>query len=61
MKPIVDYRTRRLVKLDVRLEAADPAWPVFDLDIVHRAFRESLLLARLGARPATYVPGRLRR
>jgi hypothetical protein len=60
MKPI-DYRTRRPVKLDVRVEPADPAWAVFDLEIVHRAFRESLLMARLGARPSKYVPGRTRR
>lgn len=44
---------RRPVRLDRPVEA-----PVFDLEIVDRAFRESLLVAQLFRRPAKYFRGR---
>jgi len=44
---------RRPVRLDRPIEA-----PVFDLDVIDRAFRESLLVARLYRRPAKYLRGR---
>jgi len=45
---------RRPVKLDRRIEDGF----VFDLEIVERGFKESLLVARLFRRPARYVRGR---
>jgi hypothetical protein len=44
---------RRPVRLDRPVETA-----VFDLDLVDRAFRESLLVARLFRRPSRYFRGR---
>jgi hypothetical protein len=44
---------RRPVRLDRTIEA-----PVFDLDVIDRAFRESLLVAQLFRRPAKYFRGR---
>jgi hypothetical protein len=41
---------RRPLRLDRPIET-----PVFDLEVVHRAFEESLLVARLFRRPARYV------
>ena len=47
---------RRLLRRPVRLDRAVEA-EVFDLEIVHRGFRESLLVARLFRRPAKYLRG----
>ena len=44
---------RRPVKLDRPIEV-----PVFDLEVVQRAFEESLLVARLFRRPAKYLKRR---
>jgi hypothetical protein len=48
---------RKLLRRSVRLDRPVEA-PVFDLDVVDRAFRESLLVARLFRRPAKYFRGR---
>ena len=48
---------RKLLRRPVRLDRPVEA-PVFDLEIVDRAFRESLLVARLFRRPAKYFRGR---
>ena len=48
---------RKLLRRPVRLDRPVEA-PVFDLDIVDRAFRESLLVARMFRRPAKYFQGR---
>jgi hypothetical protein len=45
---------RRLLRRPTRLDRPIDA-PVFDLEVVHRAFEESLLVARLFRRPARYV------
>lgn len=45
---------RRLLRRPVRVDRPIDV-PVFDLDIVHRAFEESLLVARLFRRPGKYV------
>jgi len=49
---------RAPVRLDRSIEASWDAGPAFDLDVVHRALRESLLVARLFRRPAKYLRGR---
>jgi len=48
---------RKLLRKPVRLDRAIEA-PVFDLEVIDRAFRESLLVARLFRRPAKYLRGR---
>jgi hypothetical protein len=48
---------RRPLRLDRRVEAPDPGL-VFDLDLLQRSFKVSLLVARLQRRPATYLRGR---
>lgn len=48
---------RKLLRRPVRLDRPVEA-PVFDLEIVDRAFRESLLVAQLFRRPAKYFRGR---
>ena len=45
---------RRLLRHPMRLDRPVEV-PVFDLEVVHRAFEESLLVARLFRRPARYV------
>lgn len=45
---------RRLLRRPVRLDRSIEV-PVFDLEVVHRAFEESLRVARLFRRPAKYV------
>jgi len=49
---------RKLLRGSVRLDRPVEA-PVFDLDVIDRAFRESLLVARLFRRPAKYFRGRI--
>ena len=48
---------RKLLRRPVRLDRTVET-PVFDLEIVDRAFRESLLVAQLFRRPAKYFRGR---
>ena len=48
---------RKLLRRPVRLDRPVET-PVFDLEIVDRAFRESLLVAQLFRRPAKYFRGR---
>ena len=53
MKKMLRFLLRRPVRLDRPVEA-----DVFDLEVVQRGFRESLLVARLFRRPAKYLRGR---
>ena len=53
MKKMLRFLLRRPVRLDRPVET-----DVFDLELVQRGFRESLLVARLFRRPAKYVRGR---
>ena len=53
MKKMLRLLLRRPVRLDRPVEADG-----FDLEVVQRGFRESLLVARLFRRPAKYVRGR---
>jgi len=48
---------RKLLQRPVRLDRPVET-SVFDLDLVDRAFRESLLVARLFRRPSRYFRGR---
>jgi hypothetical protein len=48
---------KRTLRIDRRLEAAVDVLPVFDLDLLHRSFRDSLLVAGLFRRPAKYLRG----
>ena len=48
---------RKLLRRPVRLERPVET-PVFDLELVDRAVRESLLVAQLFRRPAKYFRGR---
>lgn len=50
-------KLRRLLSRPVRIDRAVETG-VFDLEIVQRGFRESLLVARLFRRPARYLRGR---
>jgi hypothetical protein len=49
---------RRPLRLDRPIEAPWDQGPVFDLDVVTRGFRVSLLVARLFRRPAKFLRGR---
>jgi hypothetical protein len=51
---------RRPVRLDRSIEASCESAPLFDLELIHRGFRESLLVAQLFRRPVRYVRGRSR-
>jgi hypothetical protein len=52
---------RKLLPRPVRLDRPpETPWehgPVFDLEVVQRGFRESLLVAQLFRRPAKYLRG----
>jgi len=48
---------RKPLRLDRRVEAPEHGLPVFDLDLVQRGFRDSLLVAGLFRRPAKYLRG----
>jgi len=48
---------RRPVRLDRRVDAPEPGLP-FDLDLLHRSFQVSLLVARLQRRPPRYLRGK---
>ena len=58
MRTLLQRLSRRSLRLDRSIEASDGQESVFDLDVVHRGFKESLLVARLFRRPARYVRGR---
>ena len=47
MKLWKNNKKDRPVRLDRRLEAPGDNWPVFDLDLLEAARRDSLLVARL--------------
>ncbi len=47
MKLWKNKKKDRPVRLDRRLEAPGDNWPVFDLDLLEAARRDSLLVARL--------------
>ena len=47
----------RLLRRPVRLDAPVPVVP-FDLDLLHRSFKVSLLVARMSRKPSTYLRGR---
>ena len=49
---------RRLLRRPVRLDRPVEHEVVFDLEVVERGLRESLLVARLFRRPARYVKQR---
>ena len=51
---------RRPVRLDRSIEASYGSAPLFDLELLHRALKESLLVAQLFRRPVRYVRGRSR-
>jgi hypothetical protein len=48
---------KRPLRLDRRVEPDGHGLPVFDLDLIQRGFRESLLVAGLFRRPAKYLRG----
>ena len=58
MSRMLRRRIRRALRLDRWIDARGGQGPVFDLDVVHRAFKQSLLVARLYRRPARYLRGR---
>ena len=58
MKKTLRKLLRRPVRLDRPIEAPWEDGPVFDLDVIHRGFKESLLVAGLFRRPARYVRAR---
>ncbi len=56
----MDKHERKWMKKALRLDrplTADEVVPVFDLDLLHRGVRDSLLVARLFRRPARYLKG----
>jgi hypothetical protein len=55
----MDTKKNKLIRLRPTLRL-DP-WPVFDLDLIQKGFRESLLVARLFAKPGKYLRPRKRR
>ena len=58
MRTLPQRLSRRWLRLDRSIESPDGEESVFELDVVHRGFKESLLVARLFRRPARYVRGR---
>ena len=58
MRTLPQRLSRRSLRLDRSIESPDGEESVFELDVVHRGFKESLLVARLFRRPARYVRGR---
>lgn len=56
----MDKHERKWMKKALRLDrplAADEIVSVFDLDLLHRSVRDSLLVAKLLRRPARYLKG----
>ena len=49
---------RRPLRLDRAIDAGEDRGPVFDLELLQRGFRESLLVAKLLRRPPRVVKGR---
>ncbi len=56
MKPR-EMKFRKPLRLDRPVGMLGHGLPVFDLDIVQRGFRDSLLVAGLFRRPAKYLRG----
>lgn len=50
-------RRSKPLRLDRRLDSAVDILPVFDLELLHRSFSDSLLVAKLFRRPAKYLRG----
>ena len=50
-------RMTKALRLDRRIEASADLLPFFDLELLDRSFRESLLVAKLSRRPAKYLRG----
>jgi len=48
---------KKALRLDRRLDAPADVLPVFDLELLHRSFSDSLLVAKLFRRPAKYLRG----
>lgn len=48
---------RKPLRLDKPVDGLGHGLPVFDLEVVHRSFRDSLLVAGLFRRPAKYLRG----
>jgi hypothetical protein len=48
---------KKALRIDRRLEASVDILPVFDLELLHRSFKDSLLVAKLFRRPAEYLRG----
>jgi hypothetical protein len=48
---------KKPLRIDRRLEATADVLPVFDLELLNRSFRDSLLVATLFRRPAKYLRG----
>jgi hypothetical protein len=56
----MDKHDRKWMKKALRLDrplAADEVVPVFDLELLHRGVRDSLLVAKLFRRPSRYLKG----
>ena len=56
----MDKHDRKWMKKALRLDrplAGDEVVAVFDLELLHRGFRDSLLVAKLLRRPARYLKG----
>jgi len=48
---------RKALRIDRRSPAPADLLSVFDLDLLHRSFRDSILAAKLFRRPAKYLRG----
>jgi hypothetical protein len=48
---------RKSLRIDRRSPAPADVRAVFDLDLLHRSFRDSMLVAKLFRRPANYLRG----
>ena len=48
---------KKPLRIDRRPEASIDAWPVFDLELLHRSLSDSMLVAKLFRRPAKYLRG----
>jgi hypothetical protein len=48
---------KKALRIDRRLEGSIDVVPIFDLELLHRSFCDSLLVAKLFRRPAKYLRG----
>ncbi|HZE98615.1 MAG TPA: hypothetical protein VE981_16405 [Planctomycetota bacterium] len=58
MSKLLHKLMKRPLRLDRAIEVHGDLLPVFDLDLLERSFKESLLVARLTRRPSKYLRGR---